>query len=300
GSLGGYFGGRLAMAGEEVHFLGRGPTLAALKASGLRVESVLGDFAVPPGQTHATDDPASIGPVQIVLFTVKSFDTESAAATLPPLLGRETAVISLQNGIHNEDVIASTIGPQHTAGGVAFIFAGVVEPGFVRHTGGPARITFGELDGSRTPRLEAFLAACLHAGINAELSDDIRAALWTKFTFICAQAGLTAATRQPIGVIRETPLTWDLFCRVVSEVVSVARAAGVRLPDDIVERQLDVVRGLQPTAYSSLYDDMVAGRRMELEGLLGELVRRADREGIPTPVASVLYGVLLPTAAQVR
>jgi 2-dehydropantoate 2-reductase len=299
GSLGGYFGGRLARAGEEVHFLARGATLAALRASGLRVRSIFGDFALTPAETHATDDAMSIGPVQIVLFTVKSFDTDSAAVSLPSLLGPETAVISLQNGIDNEERIARLIGPRYVAGGVAFIFAGVVEPGVIRHSGGAARITFGELDGRRTPRLEAFLAACESAGISAELSADIRAALWTKFTFICAQASLTAATRQPIGVIREIPQTWALFSEVVEEVVRVARAEDVRLPDDIVERQLEVVRNLDPTAYSSLYDDLIAGRRMELEALLGALVRRADRAGVPVPASSALYAILLPSAKQI-
>ena len=299
GSLGGYFGGRLARAGEEVHFLDKGPTLAALRSSGLSVSSIFGDFALTPAETYATDEPKSIGPVDIVLFTVKSYDTELAAAALPPLLGPDTAVISLQNGIDNEDRIASMIDPRYVAGGVAFIFAGVVEPGVIRHTGGAARITFGELDGRRTPRLEAFLAACQRAGITSELSADIRAALWTKFTFICAQAGLTAATRQPIGVIRDIPQTWALFCEVVNEVVRVARAEGVRLPDDVVDRQLEVVRGLDPTAYSSLYDDMVAGRRMELEALVGELVRRADRVGVPAPAASALYAILLPSAKKI-
>ncbi|MGA2513089.1 MAG: 2-dehydropantoate 2-reductase [Candidatus Limnocylindrales bacterium] len=298
GSLGGYFGGRLAMAGEQVYFLDRGPTLAALRASGLRVRSVFGDFALSPAETHATDDPTSVGPVQIVLFTVKSFDTDGAAATLPPLLGPDTAIVSLQNGVDNEERIARAIGPQYVVGGLAFIFAGVSEPGVIRHTGGAAKMTFGEFDGRRTPRMEALLAACEHAGISAELSGDIKVELWTKYTFICAQAGLTAATRQPIGVIRQIPQTWALFRQVLGEVVSVARAEGVRLPDDVVERQLEVVRNLDPTAYSSLYDDLVAGRRMELEALLGELVRRADRAGVPAPASSALYGILLPSATR--
>jgi 2-dehydropantoate 2-reductase len=298
GSLGGYFGGRLALAGNEVHFVARGATLAAMRRSGLRVRSIFGDFELAPAETRATDDATSIGPVQVVLFTVKSFDTESAAASLPSLLGPETAVISLQNGIDNEERIAGLIGPQYVAGGVALIFASVVEPGVIRHSGGLGHITFGELDGRLTPRLQAFLAACERAGISAELSPDIRTALWTKFTFICAQASLTAATRKPIGVIRAIPETWALFRQVLEEVVSVARAENVPLPGDIAERQLEIVRNLDPTAYSSLYDDLIAGRRMELGALLGELVRRADRAGVPAPASSALYAILLPSASQ--
>jgi 2-dehydropantoate 2-reductase len=296
GGLGGYFGARLAQAGQDVHFLARGAHLAAMRERGLRIRSVFGDFALTPADTNATDDPASIGPSQVVLFTVKSYDTENAAASLPSLLGPETAVISLQNGIDNEEKLAGRIGWEHVAGGVAYIFAGIAEPGVVRHTGGPARILFGEMDGRRTPRLEAFLAACQRAGIDAALIPDIRVALWSKYAFICAQAGLTAATRQPIGAVRETPPTWELFRQVLAEAVSAGRAEHVPLPEDLVDHQLALATNLQPTLYSSLHDDLISGRRMELEALLGELVRRAERAGVPAPASSALYAVLLPQA----
>ena len=296
GALGGYFGARLAQAGEEVHFLARGAHLAAMRAAGLRMRSVIGDVVLAPAETHVTDDPTEIGPAQIVLFTVKSYDTDSAAASLLPLLGPETAVISLQNGIDNEERIAARIGPSHVVGGVAYIFAGRAEPGVIRHTGGPGRIIFGELEGSRSPRLEAFLAACEGAGIPAELTEDIGVALWTKYAFICAQAGLTAATRQPIGRVRDTPASWQLFVDVLQEVISVARAEGIALPDDLVERHLTMAQSLDPTLYSSLYDDLVGGRPMELDALLGELVRRAQRAGVPAPTTRAIYAVLLPQA----
>ena len=297
GGLGGFFGSRLARAGEDVQFLARGAHLAAMRERGLRIQSVLGDFALTPAQTKATDDPAQIGVSQIVLFTVKSYDTETAAASLSPLLGPETAVISLQNGIDNEEKLGATIGWEHVAGGVAYIFAGIAEPGVVRHTGGPARILFGEMDGRPSPRLEAFLAACQRAGIDSALVPDIQAALWTKYAFICALAGLTAATRQPIGAIRDTPATWDLFRQVLSEAASTARAEYVPLPEDFVDRQLAVARDLEPTLFSSLYNDLIAGRQVELEALLGELVRRAARAGVPAPASSALYAVLLPQAS---
>lgn len=296
GGLGGYFGARLAQAGEDVHFLARGAHLAAMRDGGLRIRSVIGDFALTRAETNATDDPAGIGPSQAVLITVKSYDTESAAASLAPLLGPETAVISLQNGIDNEEKLARSIGWEHVVGGVAYIFAGIAEPGVVRHTGGPARILFGEMDGRRTPRLEAFLAACERAAIDAALIPDIRVALWSKYAFICAQAGLTAATRRPIGAVRETRPTWDLFREVLAEAASVARAEDVPLPEDIVDRQLAMAEDLDPTLYSSLYNDLIAGRRMELEALLGELVRRAERAAVPVPAVSALYAVLLPQA----
>ncbi|MDQ2934622.1 MAG: 2-dehydropantoate 2-reductase [Chloroflexota bacterium] len=296
GGLGGYFGARLAQGGHDVHFIARGAHLAAMREGGLQIRSVFGDFALKPTETHATDEPASIGPSQVVLFTVKSYDTETAAASLPSLLGPETAVISLQNGIDNDEKLASRIGWEHVAGGVAYIFAGIAEPGIIRHTGGPARILFGEIDGRRTSRLEAFLAACQRSGIDADLIPDIRVALWSKYAFICAQAGLTAATRQPIGAVRESPRTWELFRDVLEEAVSTGRAEGVPLPDDVAEGQLALATNLDASLYSSLHDDLVAGRRMELEALLGELVRRAERAGVPAPASSALYAVLLPQA----
>ncbi len=205
-------------------------------------------------------------------------------------------VISLQNGIDNEEKLAARIGAERVAGGAAYIFAAIAEPGVIRHTGGPARIVFGELDGRRTARLEGFLAACQRAGIDARLVDDIRVALWTKYIMICAQSGLTAATRQPLGVVRDTPPSWNLFRQVLEEGVNVARAEGVAVPDDLVERTLTNMAALPPNLYSSLYDDLVAGRRIEVETLQGELSRRAERAGVPAPATSALYAVLLPQA----
>ena len=296
GGLGGYFGARLAAGGEEVHFITRGTHLEGLRAAGLRVRSDLGDVALAAADIRATDDPATIGPADVVLFTVKSYDTDEAARLLVPLIGPDTAVISLQNGIDNEERIATVIGRDHVIGGVAYIFAGITEPGVIAHTGGPARIIVGELDGRTTPRVDAFVAACRQAKVDAEVAPDIRITLWTKYAFICAQAGVTAATRQPIGVIRETPESWRLFRAVLAEAVAVGQAEGVSLPDDLVERQLANAQTLGPGLYSSLYNDLVAGRRMELEALLGELVRRGTRAGVSTPASSVLYAVLLPQA----
>jgi 2-dehydropantoate 2-reductase len=290
GGLGGYFGGRLALGGHDVHFVARAAHLAAIRADGLRVRSVRGDFRLPPERAPATDDPGSIGPCEVVLFTVKSFDTDAAAPALAPLLTPETAVISLQNGIDNEERLAGHIGAEHVVGGVAFIFAGIAEPGVIRDSGGPARILVGELNGRPTPRVEAFVAACINSGIDAAVAPDIRVALWSKWAFICGQAGLTAATGLPIGEIR------DSLRQVVTEAWRVGRAEGVPLPDDLVEQHLALASGLEPDGRSSLHDDKVAGRRMELEALLGQLVRRADAHAVPAPAASALYAVLEPWA----
>src|SRR5260370_4055254 len=261
GGVGGELGARLGRGGGDVHFLARGAHLAAMRERGIQIRSVLGDLDLGPSDTHATDNPADIGPSQVVLFTVKSYDTESASASLPPLLGPDSVVISMQNGIDNEEKLAAGIGAGHVAGGAAYIFAGIAEPGVVRHTGGPARMVFGELDGQRTPRLEAFLAACQGAGIDARLVDDIRVALWTKYILICAQSGLTAATRQPLGVVRETPPAWNLFRQVLEEGVNGAQAQGVAVPDDLVGRAVTNMAALPPPLHSSLDADPLARRR---------------------------------------
>jgi 2-dehydropantoate 2-reductase len=296
GALGGYLGARLAQSGEEVHLVARGAHLARMRQAGLTVHSVFGDIALPADSIRATDDPNEIGPVDVVLFTVKSFDTEVAAALLPPLLDPMTAVISLQNGVSNEEQLAARIGPDHVVGGVAYVLTGIAEPGVVRHSGGPTTFAFGEMDGRPSARLEAFLAVCRTAGLTAQIVPDIRSALWTKYAFICAQAGLTAATRLPIGAVRTSSPTWALFRRVLEEVERVGHAEGIALPADLVERQLSVAQAMEPSGYASLYDDLVAGRRLELEALHGDLVRRAQRAGLEAPVCTVIYGLLAPWA----
>jgi 2-dehydropantoate 2-reductase len=186
GGIGGYFGGRLAQAGSDIHFIDRGAHLQALREHGLRVQSVKGDFTV---QAQATDDPAEVGPCDYVLFCVKAFDTEAAAARLGPLLGKSTAVLSLQNGVDNEEKLAQAIGPDHVLGGAAFIFAGKAAPGVIVHTGGPTSITFGELDGQVSERAQRLLACCQQAGFAAELSESIKTVLWAKFAFTVPRPG---------------------------------------------------------------------------------------------------------------
>jgi 2-dehydropantoate 2-reductase len=293
GGVGGYFGGRFALGGNDVTLVARGPHLAAIRDQGLRVRSVRGNFRV---TVAATDDPAEVGPCDAVLFCVKSYDTESAAGQLHPLLDADTAVISLQNGIDNEEKIAAVIGPSHVMGGAAFIFSAIAEPGVVEHTGGPAKIVFGELNGIRTPRVERLLAACRDAGIDADVPDDIRVVLWSKFAFICATAGLTSAVRLPLGDIRTCPESWELFRRILAEVVTLARAEGVPLWDGVVDQQMRFAEKLEPGSYSSLHHDLVHGRRMELEALHGTVVRRGAERGVPMPTSGVIYGVLRPWA----
>ena len=293
GGVGGYFGGRLAQAGADVHFIARGAHLRALRERGLRVRSVKGDFEV---QAPATDDPADIGACDFVLFCVKAFDTDAAAARLGPLVGDGTAVLSLQNGVENEEKLARAVGEGHVMGGAAFIFAEIAEPGVITHTGGPTSITFGELDGRASERAERLLAGCERAGFGAELSSDIKTVLWAKLAFICAQAGTTAAVRLPIGDIRGADAAWAAFRRLVAEVCAVAAADGSPVPQAAQERAVALAQGLEPGGFSSLHDDLVAGRRMELEALHGFVVRRAAQHALAVPTSETVYAILQPWA----
>jgi 2-dehydropantoate 2-reductase len=293
GGVGGYFGGRLALAGAEVHFIARGAHLVALREHGLRVRSVKGDFEV---NAPATDDPADVGPCDFVLFCVKTFDTDAAAARLGSLVGAGTAVVSLQNGVENEEKLARSVGYEHVMGGAAFIFAEIAEPGVIVHTGGPASITFGELDGRASQRAERLLACCEQAGVAAELSASITTVLWAKLAFICAQAGLTAAVRLPIGEIRRVPAAWAAFGCLVAEVCAVAEADGNPVPQAAQERALALAQAAEPGSFSSLHDDLVAGRRMELEALHGFVVRRAAQYSLAVPTSKAVYAILQPWA----
>jgi 2-dehydropantoate 2-reductase len=295
GAVGAYFGGRLAQAGADVHLIARGAHLAALRRDGLRVRSVAGDFHL---ALQATDDPAAIGPCELVLFCVKSFDTESAAERLEPLVGEGTAVLSLQNGIDNEDKIAAAVGRGHVLGGAAFVLATIAEPGVIEQTGGPRRIVFGELDGSRSERVERLLELCAAAGVDAAIADDVRAVLWDKFAFLCALAGMTAVVRLPLGEIRTAPEAWRMFRRLIAEVAGVAAAEGVRLPEDAVERHAAFAAGLEPGSFSSLHYDLTHGKPLELDALHGTVLRLARKHGLDVPMSEAVYALLGPWAAR--
>lgn len=294
GGIGAYLGGRLADAGHEVHLIARGSHLRALQDAGLRVESVAGDTLV---ELPATADPGEVGECDYVLFCVKSYDTKQAAAQIHPLVGDGTAVVSFQNGVDNEAWIAEEVGDNRVIGGVAFIYSTIKEPGVVEHSAGPARFVVGELDGRRTDRVEALygaLAGC--EGVDAELADDITVMLWRKFAFICAHSGMTAATRLPIGVIRETPASWEMYQRLMREVASVARAREVPLPDGMVAEWLGFAEALEPGMYSSLYYDLTHEKPMEVEALHGSVVRHATAEGVEVPMTEAVYAILRPWA----
>jgi 2-dehydropantoate 2-reductase len=297
GGVGGYFGAKLARAGEAVVVLARGAHLDAIRRNGLRVRSAIdGDFTA---KVEAVDSFAGQPPVDMALFCVKSFDTRSAADMLRPVLGPDTGVVSLQNGVDNEAVIDEVLGPGRALGGAAFVFSTIESPGVIAHTL-LGRIVFGELDGRVSPRATRLRDALACAGVPVELTTDVQRVLWEKYLLISAQAGTTALTRAPIGVIRDTPETWRLYRRIVEELAAVARAAGVTLPADVVEIIMNAAAKLAPTAYSSLHHDLVHGRRLELEALHGHAVRLGERLGVATPSVFAVYAALKPHAAGSR
>ncbi|GGL24207.1 2-dehydropantoate 2-reductase [Halarchaeum grantii] len=302
GGVGAYYGGRLAQQGHDVTLIARGDHLDALQRDGLVVESVAGDFAL---DLPATDDPEEIGEVDVVLVCVKSFDTEAVAAHLDALLGEDSAVLSLQNGVENEETLADAVGTNRVWGGVAYIFSTIKEPGVVEHTGGPAKIVFGRYHDvaaeppARSSLADAFLDACESAtGMTVDYTENVHGTLWDKLALICAQAGLTATTRRPFGDIRENEASWRLYRRVMEEVVSVAHAEGVRFEWDPVSKWLDAMEAMDNEGnYSSLHYDLTHGKRMELDALHGSVVRHAREHGIDVPANDAVYAILAPQAA---
>ncbi len=293
GGIGGYYGALLQQAGNEVTFLARGTHLAALREHGLRLESVLLSEPVTL-RVAATDRPEQIEAVDLVLFAVKSYDTDTAAELLPPLLNNDTAILTLQNGVDNVDRLSERIGRRHVLGGACYIFTAIASPGVIRHTGGSRRVVFGELDGRHTSRAQAIREALAATGVPVELSAQILVAMWEKYLFITAQGGMTALTRLPISVIRQTQTTMEMYLDVASEVAAVGRAHGVPLPEGERDRVTRAADALDPNSFSSLYTDLLRGRRMELEALPGNVVRLGQRYGIPTPVCRAIYAALLP------
>ena len=293
GGVGGYFGGKLAHGGLDVVFIVRGDTLEALRTHGLRVDSIHGDFVVE--RPNVTDDPATAGKVDAIFVTVKAWQIEEAAAKIKPMIGDETMVVPLENGINAADQLAAILGQQHVLGGLCGIVSFIAAPGHIRHAGAEPFVMFGELDNRRTARVEQLRDECLRAGVQADIPSDIHHALWSKFVFIAPMSGIGAVTRVPIGVWRSMPETRDLATRAIREIVALALARGVDLGGDAaVERTLARFDGLNAEATSSLQRDIIDGKPSELDAQLGAVVRLGRSAGVPTPVCEMLLALLLP------
>ena len=293
GGVGGYFGGKLQRRGTAVTFVARGAHLEALRRRGLTIRwASEGEWSVPATAVeHLEGQPTA----DAVLLCVKSFDTEQAVEAIRPVVGPDTAVVSLQNGVDNEEKIDAALGAGRAVGGVAYVFATIEGPGLIAHTQG-GRVVLGELDGQTRPRTERLRDAFTAAGVPTELSPDIRRALWDKYLAITAQAGMTALTRKPTGVIRAIPECWTMFRLLLEELAAIAAAEKVGLAADVVERILTGVAGLKPDTTSSMYYDLTHGKRLELEALQGHALRLAERHGLPAPMLFAVYAALKPHA----
>ena len=294
GGVGGYFGARLAEAGHEVAFLARGAHKAAMKAKGLTVHSPLGDIHLPA--PDVVDDPAAVDLREAVLFCVKLWDVPDAAEILRPMLGSESCVAPIQNGVSVTDTLAGLLGAEQILGAVTQISASIEAPGVIRHHGDFARLIFGELGSGNSARPERLAAACTDAGIEARVSPDIEAEIWVKFIFLAAMAGATAFYRAPIGEIRDHPERWARLEAMVRETAAVGRAKGVALADDAEESSLGFLRKLPPAMKSSMQLDLERGRRLELEWLNGEVVRLGVELGVETPENAAVFEALKPYA----
>jgi 2-dehydropantoate 2-reductase len=290
GGLGGYFGARLAVAGNDVSFVARGAHLAAIRQEGLRVTSALGGLHLQG--VAATDDPSTLSPADVIIVAVKLWDTEKAAEAVRPLVRPGTAVVSFQNGVNKDEVLTRILGRDAVIGGVGQIGVVIGSPGVIAHTGTMAKLTFGELDNRRSARVEAFLAACTAAGIDAEIAADINLAIWQKFCFLVGMSACTASMRSQIGPIRANPTARDFLRDVVAETVSVGRAMGVPLPEDFVEQRMAFIENLPATMTASMQGDLARGNRLELPWLSGAVVELGGKVGVPTPLNRAVCAIL--------
>lgn len=299
GGVGGYFGGRLAQAGHEVHLVARGAHLAAIRRDGLRVESTLGDFTVAPA--GATDDPAEIGPVDAVLVAVKGWQLQDAARSARPLLGPDTVVLPLLNGVEAADVLAGVLGRGPVLGGVCRIVSSIVEPGRIRHAAMEPAVVLGTLDGAASPEAERLAGALDGAeGVDAELTGDVHGAIWRKFMLIATWSGIGAVTRAPVGVWRSLPGTRSMAEEALREILALARARGIDTRGEWVAATLDFIDGVAPHGTASMQRDIMEGRPSELESQNGAAVRLAAEAGVPVPVNRFLYHSLLPQERAAR
>jgi len=298
GGVGGYFGGRVASSGHEVAFIARGAHLQAMRQQGLVVESIQGDFTIPT--PTVTDNPEEIGSVDVVLVCVKNWQVPEAAQTMAPLIGPETFVVSLLNGVEAPDQLGEILGRERVLGGVAKIFSFIERPGLIRHIGHEPTLMLGELDGAPSQRLNRLAGMLAKAGITIELPDSIRVEIWRKFLFITGWGGLGAISRAPIGILREEPGTRAIIDACLQETVTVAAAVGIDFPQDIIPRTWTFIETLEPSGTSSLQRDIAAGRPSEIDAWNGAVVRLGRRCGVATPTHQLITNALIPLERRAR
>lgn len=292
GGVGGFYGGRLAHAGFDVTFVARGAHLEAMRERGLVIENeVQGDIRLP--RVKVTDDPATVGPVDVVLIAVKLWDTETAARAVKANVGPNTAVLSLQNGVIKDDILRTELGDTAVIGGVGYVATRISRPGVILQTGALQRALIGEYDGRRTPRVEALLEALVRAGIQAEIVPDIRRTLWEKYTFLVGLSATTTTIRMPIGPIRSNLQTRAFLLEIMKETVAVGRALGVALPENYAEDRLRFADSVPADMTSSMHHDLERGSRLEVEWLSGGVVQLGVKSGVPTPANRAVWDILV-------
>ena len=292
GGLGGYFGGRMAQVGADVTFIARGAHLAAIRKEGLRIKSKeIGDAHIHPAE--ATDLPTSIGKVDYVIVAVKLWDTADAGRAILPLLGLNTTVLSLQNGVECDEELASIVGADRLIGGVAFIASSISAPGVINHIGTLQRVVIGEPEGDQTSRITALRDELTVAGIAAEISPNIQRTIWEKFVFLVGLSATTCLRRTTIGPIRNNTKDRELLRQIFTESSAVGRSKGVNLPENFADNCLDFVDNLPAEMTSSMHHDLEAGRQMELEWLSGAVVRFGRELGVKTPANQQVYNALM-------
>lgn len=293
GGVGGYFGGLLAHGGHETHFIARGAHLAAIKEHGLQIKSVNGDFLISPAL--ATDNPHEIGPVDYVIVAVKHYQLAQASRQLKPLIGAETTVVPLLNGVDAHEILMESVDPTHLVGGLCSLVSYIETPGIIRQPSKLIQVIVGELDRTKSDRVEALISTWKEQGADAIHTDDIFAAMWTKFVFIASFGGISALARANMGTLREIDETRHLFVDAMKEVESLARAQSIDLSPDVVDKMLALADGFETTATSSMQRDVAAGNLFELEAFSGKIVHLARKLGIQTPIHRSIYGLLLPS-----
>lgn len=292
GGVGGYFGALLAQSGNDVTFIARGAHLEAMRENGLQVKSDAGDFTIQPAQ--ATDDPSEIGTVDAVLFTTKLYDTIAAANLIKPIVGPDTFVVTLQNGVSSPDMLSEVLGSGHVLGGSTYIISHLHEPGIIEHMGAFKTILFGELDGQVSERAKAFEKACLEAGIDTTLSENIERVMWEKFIPLTVMSGVASLARSPMGVITGDPDLNAVVEEAVAEVVAVGRAKGIDLGEDAEIRTVKSARGAPPETRPSMLVDLERGKPLELPWLSGMVAKMGAELGVPTPVHRMIAAALKP------
>ena len=292
GAVGGYFGGRMAAAGHDVTFIARGAHRDAIRRDGLRIESALGDLHLK--DLNVTDDPTQVGPIDVVLFAVKLWDTETAGEQTRPLVGSNTRVITLQNGVDSVERLAPILGDDVTIGGATYIVTTIAKPGIIRHTGARAQVRCGRLDRRPDAVLAGYVQQMKAANIEITLADHMLVDIWKKFVLLSGTSGITASTRQPLGVIRDDEDMRAFFYRLMHETIGVGRAAGVEFPPDFAAELDRWVASFPPTMKASMANDLDAGRRLELDWLAGKIVALGRKYGIATPGHEAVYAILKP------